>query len=71
MYQMNPPQPAVPPEPYKDRKRLSVPQIMLIVLTLAFAAWYLITSLFCPDYRRYARRPVYGGLPDCKERSAL
>ncbi len=42
---MNPPQPAVPPEPYKDRKRLSVPQIMLIVLTLAFAAWYLITSL--------------------------
>ncbi len=45
MYQMNPPQPAVPPEPYKDRKRLSVPQIMLIVLTLAFAAWYLITSL--------------------------
>ena len=45
MYQMNPPQPAVPPEMPGDKKRLSVPQIMLIVLTLAFAAWYLITSL--------------------------
>ena len=45
MYQMNPPQPAVPPEMPRDKKRLSVPQIMLIVLTLAFAAWYLITSL--------------------------
>ena len=54
MYQMNPPQPAVPPEPYRDRKRLSVPQIMLIVLTLAFAAWYLITSL-TPEPAYYAQ----------------
>ena len=53
MYQMNPPQPAVPPEPYREKKRLSVPQIMLIVLTLAFAAWYLITSL-TPEPDRYA-----------------
>ncbi len=54
MYQMNPPQPAVPPEPPKEKKRLSVPQIMLIVLTLAFAAWYIITSL-TPEPARFAR----------------
>ena len=53
MYQMNPPQPAVPPEMPRDKKRLSVPQIMLIVLTLAFAAWYLITSL-TPEPARFA-----------------
>ena len=34
MYQMNPPQPAVPPETPQEKKRLSVPQIMLIVLTM-------------------------------------
>ena len=45
MYQMNPPQPTVQPEMPREKKRLSVPQIMLIVLTLAFAAWYLITTL--------------------------
>ena len=45
MYQMNPPQPAVPPELPKDKKRLTVPQIMLIVLILAFTVWYLVTSL--------------------------
>ena len=53
MYQMNPPQPAVPPEMPREKKRLSVPQIMLIVLTLAFAAWYLITSL-TPEPARFA-----------------
>ncbi len=53
MYQMNPPQPAVPPQDTRDRKRLSVPQIMLIVLTLAFAAWYLITTL-TPEPARFA-----------------
>ncbi len=53
MYQMNPPQPAVPPEAPKERKRLSVPQIMLIVGTLAFAAWYLITTL-TPEPARFA-----------------
>ena len=53
MYQMNPPQPAVPPEMPRDKKRLSVPQIMLIVLTLAFAAWYLITTL-TPEPARFA-----------------
>ena len=54
MYQMNPPQPAVPPELPQEKKRLSVPQIMLIVLTLAFAAWYLITSL-TPEPARFAQ----------------
>ena len=54
MYQMNPPQPAVPPQPQQDRRRLSVPQIMLIVLMLAFAAWYLITSL-TPEPARFAQ----------------
>ena len=53
MYQMNPPQPAVPPETPQEKKRLSVPQIMLIVLTIAFAAWYLITTL-TPDPARFA-----------------
>ena len=53
MYQMNPPQPAVPPELPQEKKRLSVPQIMLIVLTLAFAAWYLITTL-TPEPARFA-----------------
>ena len=53
MYQMNPPQPAVPPQEPQDKKRLSVPQIMLIVLTLAFAAWYLITTL-TPEPARFA-----------------
>ena len=55
MYQMNPPQPAAPPpQPPQERKRLSVPQIMLIVLTLAFAAWYLITTL-TPEPARFAQ----------------
>ena len=54
MYQMNPPQPAVPPELPQEKKRLSVPQIMLIVLTLAFAAWYLITSL-TPEPAHFAQ----------------
>ena len=44
MYQMEPPQPVQQPERPEDR-RLSVPQIMLIVLVLGFAAWYLITTL--------------------------
>ena len=44
MYQMNPPQPVqLPPEP--ENKRLSVLQIMLIVLVLGFVTWYLITTL--------------------------
>ena len=51
---MNPPQPAVPPEMPQEKKRLSVPQVMLIVLTLAFAAWYLITTL-TPAPARFAR----------------
>ena len=41
---MTPPQPAqLPPEP--ENKRLSVLQIMMIVLVLGFAAWYLVTTL--------------------------
>ena len=54
MYQMNPPQPSVPPEIPQEKKRLSVPQIMLIVLTLAFAAWYLITTL-TPEPAHFAK----------------
>ena len=51
MYQMNPP-PLSAPEIPEEKKRMSVPQIMLIVLTLGFAAWYLITS-FTPKPERY------------------
>ena len=44
LYQMTPPQPVqLPPEP--ENKRLSVLQIMMIVLVLGFAAWYLVTTL--------------------------
>ena len=45
MYDMMPPQPAQPVQPQKQ-KRLSVPQIMLIVAALGFLAWkapWLIT----------------------------
>ena len=44
MYDMQPPQPVQMPAP-PENKRMSVPQIMLIVLALAFAVWYLITAL--------------------------
>ncbi len=54
MYDMNPPMPpeARQQEPPENR-RMSVPQIMVIVLVLAFAAWYLITSL-TPQTSPYA-----------------
>ena len=45
MYQMTPPQPAQLPPREDENRRLSVPQIMLIVAVLGFAAWYLITTL--------------------------
>ncbi len=44
MYDMQPPQPVQMPTP-QENKRMSVPQIMLIVLVLAFALWYLVTTL--------------------------
>ena len=44
MYDMQPPEPVQMPVP-PENKRMSVPQIMLIVLVLAFAVWYLITAL--------------------------
>ena len=52
MYDTVPPQPSqyVPPP---ERKRMSVPQIMLIVVTLGFLAWYVITSL-TPEPSMYA-----------------
>ena len=50
---MQPPQPVQMPQP-PENKRMSVPQIMLIVLALAFAAWYLITSL-APEAAPYAQ----------------
>ena len=43
MYQMNPPTP--PQQLQPENKRLSVPQIMLIVLVVGFAIWYLVTTL--------------------------
>ena len=52
MYDMQPPQPVQMPT-QKEKKRMSVPQIMLIVLVLAFAAWYLITAL-TPETSAYA-----------------
>ena len=52
MYDMQPPQPVQMPAPPENR-RMSVPQIMLIVLVLAFAAWYLITTL-TPETAPYA-----------------
>ena len=44
MYDMQPPQPVQFPQ-RQENNRMSVPQIMLIVLVLAFAVWYLITTL--------------------------
>ena len=52
MYDMTPPQPVQMPQP-PENKRLSVPQIMLIVLVLGFAVWYLITAL-TPEASPYA-----------------
>ena len=52
MYDMQPPQPVqIPQRP--ENKRMSVPQIMLIVVVLAFAVWYLITTL-TPESSPYA-----------------
>lgn len=44
MYDMMPPQPAQPVQQPRQR-RLSVPQIMLIVAALGFLAWYVIRTL--------------------------
>lgn len=52
MYDMQPPQPVQIPQ-RQENKRMSVPQIMLIVLVLAFAVWYLITTL-TPESSPYA-----------------
>ena len=52
MYDMQPPQPVQMPTP-QENKRMSVPQIMLIVLVLAFAVWYLVTAL-TPETSPYA-----------------
>ena len=52
MYDMQPPQPIQIPQP-PENKRMSVPQIMLIVVVLAFAVWYLITTL-TPESSPYA-----------------
>ena len=52
MYDMQPPQPVQMPQP-PENKRMSVPQIMLIVLVLAFAIWYLVTTL-TPESSPYA-----------------
>ncbi len=53
MYDMQPPQPVQMPV-RQEKKRMSVPQIMLIVLALAFVVWYLITSL-APEVSPYAQ----------------
>ncbi len=53
MYQMMPPQPVQMPQPQPEKKRLSVGQIMLIVLVLGFVVWYLVTA-FTPEASPYA-----------------
>ena len=53
MYDMQPPQPVQMPT-RQENKRMSVLQIMLIVLALAFAVWYLVTSL-APETDQYAQ----------------
>ena len=53
MYDMQPPQPVQMPV-REEKKRMSVPQIMLIVLALAFVVWYLVTSL-APETAPYAQ----------------
>ena len=53
MYDMQPPQPVQMPV-REEKKRMSVPQIMLIVLALAFVIWYLVTSL-APETAPYAQ----------------
>ena len=53
MYDMQPPQPVQMPT-RQENKRMSVLQIMLIVLALAFAVWYLVTSL-APETSQYAQ----------------
>ena len=52
MYQTMPPQQPQMPEPQQDRGRMSVLQIMLIVLVLGFVVWYLVTAL-TPEPERY------------------
>ena len=52
MYQMNPPEPPQMPG-RQETSRLSVPQVMLIVVVLAFLAWYLVTTL-TPETAPYA-----------------
>ena len=53
MYDMQPPQPVQIPTPPQKNKRMSVPQIMMIVLVLAFTVWYLVTTL-TPESSPYA-----------------
>lgn len=51
MYQMTPPQPPQPVQ--RQKKRLSVFEIMLIVAVLGFTVWYLVTTLM-PKSAPYA-----------------
>ena len=53
MYDMQPPQPVQMPQ-RPENKRMSVPQIMLIVAALGFAVWYLVTTL-TPQAAPYAK----------------
>ena len=52
MYDLQPPQPPQLQQQPENR-RMSVPQIMLIVLVLGFAVWYLVTAL-TPETSPYA-----------------
>ncbi len=53
MYQMQPPQPVQPPQP-EASKRMSVFQIVLIIVVVGFAVWYLVTEL-TPEAEPYGR----------------
>ena len=53
MYQMNPPQPPQNMEAPQEKHRLTVLQMMLIVVVLGFVVWYLVTTL-TPEASPYA-----------------
>ena len=55
MYQMQPPQPVQPqPQPPETPRRMSVFQIVLIVIVVGFVVWYLVTEL-TPEAEPYGR----------------
>jgi len=54
LYQMEPPQPVEMPQQPQPKKRMSVAQIMLIVVVVGFVVWYLVTAL-TPEAEPYGQ----------------